>query len=247
MRYDWDAPTYDAVSAPQQRWGQTVVSWLELRGDDRVLDAGCGTGRVTEAVLARLTGGTVIGLDGSPRMLAAARRRLAGYGPALRLVAADLCDPLPLAPASLDAVISTATFHWLPDHDGLFRRLAAAIRPGGQLVAQCGGAGNIASVVKALERVAPGEAYPWTNATPEETSRRLEQAEFTDIETWLSDARTRFRGRAELERFLATVILWPQLQVREKAEWVGFTARVAGQLPGLELDYVRLNIRARRR
>jgi len=102
-------------------------------------------------------------------------------------------------------------------------------------------------VLEALERVAPGEAYPYTFATAEEAARRLEAAGFTDVETWLIDERTSFPSRAELESFLTSVILWPQLRVRDPAEHAGFVARVVDELPAIELDYVRLNIRARHR
>jgi trans-aconitate 2-methyltransferase len=219
MPAEWDAATYDQVSNPQARWGGAVASWLELSGSEIVLDAGCGTGRVTEA---------------------------GPYASRLRLLVADLDHPLPIAPRSLDAVISTATFHWVADHDALFTNLAGAIRPGGQLVAQCGGYGNIASVVRALAAVAPGEGYPWTYATPQETEQRLQRAGFTDTETWLTSEPTRYESREELERFMATVILWPQLRRRDPSQHAAFVKEVAGRLPGLELDYVRLNLRARR-
>ena len=247
MPAEWDAATYDQVSNPQARWGGPVASWLELSGSEVVLDAGCGTGRVTEAVLARLPQGRVIGMDGSPAMVALARNQLGPYAARLRLLVADLGHPLPIAPGSLDAVISTATFHWVADHDALFASLAEAIRPGGQLVAQCGGRGNIASVVRALAEVAPGEGYPWTFATPEETEQRLQRAGFTGIEAWLTPEPTRYESSEDLERFMATVILWPQLRRRDASRHAAFVKDVAGRLPGLELDYVRLNLRARRR
>ena len=244
LRHDWDAATYDRVSAPQVRWGGPVAARLPLAGDELVLDAGCGTGRVTEAVLDRLPGGRVIGLDGSARMVEEARSRLGDGGGRLAFMLGDLRRRLPVAPGQLDAIVSTATFHWLPDHDALFRNLAEALRPGGRLEAQCGGAGNIASVMEALERIAPGEAYPYTFATAEETARRLKAAGFTEIETWLLEERTLFPGREELESFLATVILWPQIKDRDPAEHAGFVVRVVDALPVIGLDYVRLNLRA---
>jgi trans-aconitate 2-methyltransferase len=200
-----------------------------------------------EALLDRLPGGRVIGLDGSARMIREARGRLGDAGGRLAFVTADLRQPLPLRPGCLDAVVSTATFHWLPDHDALFRHLADALRSGGRLEADCGGPGNIASVVAALTRVAPGEAYPWTYPTTDETARRLDAAGFTDVETWLTAERVPFPSRAELENFLGTVLLWPQLRVRDPAEHTAFVARVADELPDMELDYVRLNLGARRR
>jgi trans-aconitate 2-methyltransferase len=202
---------------------------------------------VTEAVLDRLPRGRVIGLDGSARMVEEARRRLGNSDGRLAFMVSDLRRRLPLAPGRLDAIVSTATFHWLPDHDALFHNLAEALRQGGRLEVQCGGAGNIASVTEALERVAPGEAYPHTFATAEETAGRLEAAGFTEIDTWLIEERTPFPSREELESFLATVVLWPQLKDRDPTEHADFVARVVDELPAVELDYVRLNLRATRR
>lgn len=158
---------------------------------------------------------------------------------------ADLRGRLPLADGSFDAVISTATFHWIPDHRALFGELSRILRPGGQLVAQCGGPGNIATVLAALARVAPGEGHPTVYATPEETRQRLLAAGFTDVATWLNPERTPFADRAALEQFLATVVLWPNLAKRDPSQHAAFVAAVADELPACELDYVRLNIQAR--
>jgi len=140
---DWDAATYDRVANPMTTWGTTVLDRLPLRGDERVLDAGCGSGRVTELLAERLPRGSVVTLDGSPAMIEGARSRLARFGTRIEFLVADLERPIPLA-EPVDAILSTATFHWVPDHDALFRNLAAVLRPAGRLVAQCGGAGNIA-------------------------------------------------------------------------------------------------------
>ena len=147
MTRDWNAAAYDRLPIPMTRWGETVLSWLELDGDERVLDAGCGTGRVTAALLDRLPRGEVVALDGSASMIERARERLGEDR--VTYVIADLQEALPIEP-QVDAVLSTATFHWVLDHDALFRNLAAVMRPGAQLAAQCGGEGNIASVEAAL-------------------------------------------------------------------------------------------------
>ena len=246
MPHEWDAATYDAVADPQARWGRAVIGRLQLAGDETVLDAGCGTGRVTAGVVALLPGGRVVALDGSAAMLVQARQRLAASAPRVSFLHADLRQRLPLAPGRLDAVVSTATFHWIPDHGALFGHLAEVLRPGGALVAQCGGAGNIASVYRALHEVAPGEAYPKQYATPELTAERLARVGFTGIETWLHPEPTPYATREDLERFLATVVLWPHLSTRPRAEHAGFVRSVADRLPALELDYVRLNIVARK-
>lgn len=222
-----------------------MVPRLVVAGDETVLDAGCGTGRVTEAVLALLPRGRVVGLDGSAAMAAAAQARLGGQGSRLAFLVADLRRHLPVAAGSFDAIISTATFHWIPDHQALFGELSRILRPGGQLVAQCGGPGNIATVLAALARVAPGEGHPTVYATPEETRLRLLAAGFTDIETWTNPERTPFANRGALEQFLATVVLWPNLRERDPSEHAAFVTAVVDELPACELDYVRLNILAR--
>jgi trans-aconitate 2-methyltransferase len=239
---DWDAASYDRLAAPQSRWGRTVVDRLDLRGDERVLDAGCGTGRVTAMLLERLPGGEIVALDASASMVELARERL-GYDQ-ITYVLADLQESLPVRPP-VDAVLSTATFHWIPDHDGLFRNLASVMRPGAQLVAQCGGRGNIASVEAALHDM--GESFEGRKhyAEPEDTRARLEAAGFADVETWLREEPTRLEA-ADLEPYLATIILGDHVQGMGEDERQRFVHEVAIRLPSGTIDYVRLNITARR-
>jgi trans-aconitate 2-methyltransferase len=243
---DWDGSTYDRIADPMARWGAAVLDRLPLAGGETVLDAGCGSGRVTEQLLERLPSGRVVALDGSPSMLEAARERLAAYGDRVAYVEADLGQPIPLGTASVDAILSTATFHWVPDHDALFAVLARVLRPGGRLVAQCGGAGNVASVVKAA--AVAGETWPgpWMFATAEATAERLRAAGFTDIETWLHPEPTRIEPGEPLRAYLSTVILGAHLERLPADERAAFVARVAARLPDGVIDYVRLNIVATR-
>src|SRR5438105_4644001 len=138
MPRDWDADAYDRLPIPMTRWGIEVVGWLELTGDERVLDAGCGTGQVTRELLRRLPNGSVVALDGSPSMIEQARTRL--DDDRVEFVVHDLLDPLPITP--VDAILSTATFHWVTDHERLLANLASVLRHGGQLAAQYGGRGT---------------------------------------------------------------------------------------------------------
>jgi trans-aconitate 2-methyltransferase len=243
---DWDAGTYDRIADPQARWGADVLDRLRLTGDETVLDAGCGTGRVTERLLERLPRGRVIALDASPSMVAAARERLAGSRDRVTFIVADLGAPLPLAPASVDAILSTATFHWVRDHDALFANLAAVLRPGGQLAAQCGGSGNIARVLAAIRDAGDDWEGPWTFATPDETGQRLEAAGFREIVTWLHDEPTPIEPGEPLREFLRTAILGAHLDRRSPAERDELLAAVAARLPDGVIDYVRLNILASR-
>jgi len=240
---DWDGVTYDRIADPMTRWGATVLDRLPLEGHESVLDAGCGSGRVTERLLERLPAGRVIAADAAPSMLVEARKRLERFGPRVEFLECDLGEALPVGP--VDAVFSTATFHWVADHDALFRNLAGALEPDGWLVAQCGGAGNIAGVRRALADLGETWPGPWTFATPEETAARLSATGFVDIETWLHEEPTVIEPGEPMETFLGTVILRSHLERRPPDERPAFVRSVAERLPASEIDYVRLNIRAR--
>lgn len=249
---DWDGASYDRVSAPQARWGRAVIERLELSGDETVLDAGCGTGRVTEELLAKLPEGRVVALDASPSMLSQAQARLAEAAAAGRVsfVQADLLALSPLllgGAAPLDAVLSTATFHWVTDHDKLFANLHAVLRPGGQLVAQCGGQGNIASVIEAAHSLGVERAGTWLYASPEDTSARLERAGFEVIEVWCHPELASFSDGPGLVEFLSTVCLRETLATMAPAERRPFAEKVAAAMPAPVIDYVRLNMVARAR
>jgi trans-aconitate 2-methyltransferase len=238
---EWDAPAYDRLNAPMNQRGNDAVARLDLRGDETVLDAGCGTGEVTATLLERLPRGRVIALDGSQQMLDAAQERFAG-DERVSFVHADLGEPLPIE-ERVDAIVSTSTFHWVPDHDALFRHLAAALRPGGQLVVDCGGAGNIASVLEVLRELGHVE-HPWTYAGVEETQLRLRAAGFVPEDVRLVPRVSQF-GPDELERFLTSVVL--RTFVMELGPQAGgeLVHEVAARLPGREIHWVRLEIVAR--
>jgi trans-aconitate 2-methyltransferase len=243
---EWDAPAYDRLNAPMTARGNDAIARLDLRGDETVLDAGCGTGEVTATLLERLPHGRVVALDGSRQMLDAARERFAGDA-RVSFVHADLGAPLDaaLAGESVDAIVSTSTFHWVRDHDALFRHLAGVLRPDGQLVVDCGGAGNIEAVVAALRSLGHHD-HPWTYAGVEETEARLRAAGFERLDVRLVPRTTRFASDEELERFLTSVVL--RTFVTELGPQAGgaLVREVAARLPQREIRWVRLEIVARR-
>jgi len=229
------------------RWGTAVLDRLPLEGEEAVLDAGCGSGRVTELLASRLPRGRVVAVDASPSMIDEARGRLARFGNRVSYVVADLGRPLPLGPlAPVDAVLSTATFHWVPDHDALFANLAAVLKEGGRLVAQCGGSGNIASIQTVLAAVGDGWLGDVHFETPEAIARRLAAAGFVEIETWLQPEPTRFERGEPFETYLRTVVLGSHVARLPPNERDAFVSEVAGRLGDPVIDYVRLNITARR-
>ena len=238
---EWNAASYDRVSDPQLAMARDVIDRLDLRGDERVLDAGCGSGRVTEALLERVPDGYVVAVDGSEAMVEQVRERL---GDRVEAFAADLLELTLETP--VDAVLSTATFHWIADHERLFARLHAALAPGGRFAAQCGGAGNIANVVEAIEAVDHPAVHgwsPWNYATPADTSRRLRDAGFKDVWTWLQPWPVEPPDPRE---FFSTVILGSHLERIPADEHAAFVEAVLARVgEPVRVNYVRLNILAR--
>ena len=248
---DWDAATYDRISAPQQAWADEQLSRLELRGDEVVLDAGCGSGKITAILADLVPRGRVYGVDAAPSMAEHARRAL---GDRATIFCQDLVE-LDL-PEPVDAVFSNATFHWVPDHDALFASLARALKPGGQLVAQCGGRGNIDGFRAESNAVAAAEPFaryfvdwrqPWNYATAEETAQRLSAAGFVDVSTWLEPKPTH---PPEPRNFARTVCLVRHLDVIPPELHEEFLDRVMERVIArvgepVVLDYVRLNMVAR--
>jgi trans-aconitate 2-methyltransferase len=242
MTREWDAEAYDRLPIPMTRWGIDVIGRLDLRGDERALDAGCGTGQVTQELLRRLPRGHVIALDGSASMIEAARRRLGAER--VTYLVHDLLEPLPLEP--VDVVLSTATFHWIADHDRLFTNVAAVMAPGGRLEAQCGGRGNIArleAIVRSLGRDEGFDAKRYPG--PEETTERLERAGFVEARCWLQDEPT-VLPEEDLELYLRTVCLGGLIEPMDEDRATVFVREVAQAMPQPMIDYVRLNISARR-
>lgn len=256
---EWDAGTYHRVSAPQVTWGQSVLRRLPLSGSETVVDAGCGSGRLTAELLDRLPTGHVIAVDRSANMLVEAAAHLKPrYGERVRFIQADIQD-LKLA-EPVDAMFSTATFHWVRDHPRLFQTLFSALKPGGWLVAQCGGGPNIARLQRRAEALlesprfrecARGWINPWEFATPEITRQRLASAGFVNIDTSLESAPAAFADAAEFREFVRSVVLRAHLDALPD-EAIGdefmdeITALAAGDDPPFMLDYWRLNLAARR-
>jgi trans-aconitate 2-methyltransferase len=244
---DWDGATYDRISAPQHGWGKEVLQRLSLKGEETVLDAGCGSGRVTELLVERLPRGRVIAVDASPSMVTAARERLGERADVcvMDLRELELDEPL-------DAILSTATFHWIPDHELLFSRLRAALRSGGQLVAQCGGEGNVRRTRAAAEEVSAREPFepfmrgwpgPWNFSSAELAQERLLAAGFKEARCWCYDVVV---YPPEPREFLRSVNLGSHLQrlpMQLREPFVDAVYEIVGER--YRIDYVRLNIDAR--
>src|SRR5262245_11312199 len=230
---NWDARRYHEVAAPHAAWGATVLDRLQLSGDEVVLDAGCGSGRVTATLFERLPQGRVIAADLSPTMLTEARATLAPFGDRVTFVESDLLAIDQAITEPVDAIFSTATFHWIADHAALFKALLAVLRPGGQLVAQCGGGANLQRFMHTADGIAAQPPYRdslqganlWRHQYgAQETERRLLEAGFTDVRVWLEQSPQRFADAPAMEAFAQTVVLSRHVGALPEAQRAPFVA-----------------------
>jgi trans-aconitate 2-methyltransferase len=256
---EWNAALYHQISAPQVSWGKKVLSRILLRSDETVLDAGCGTGRLTRDLLEALPRGRVVALDLSQNMLEAARAYLEPeFAGRVEFLCCDVLH-LPVNQA-FDGIFSTASFHWVRDHPRLFAGLFRVLRPGGWLCAQCGGARNLDRLLGRVQSLMDSPPYaqcfigyesPWEYSDTDTAAQRLRTAGFEDVETSLEEAPTKFPNAEQFEQFVRSVILRnhlerlpaPELQSQFLAE---LTRQAASDDPPFLLDYWRLNLRGRR-
>jgi trans-aconitate 2-methyltransferase len=246
--WSWDAATYERGSDVQEAWAEDVLDRLSLRGDETVLDAGCGSGRVTKRLLERLPRGRVIAVDASEEMVEHARNALTARATVLRsdLTELELDEPV-------DAVFSNAVFHWVHDHDRLFARMRAALRPGGVLVAGCGGEGNVERFLATVYSVAaepPFDRYladferAWCFPGAEETESRLRAAGCVEARAWLEPSDVTPREPADFLRGAPLRCHLQRLPEELHERFVREVLRRCGE--PLRLDYIRLQIEGRR-
>ena len=254
---EWNSAVYHRLSGPQVSWGKRVLERLRLRGDEVVLDAGCGTGRLTADLLQALPDGRVIGIDLSQNMLNSAREHLAQSGARVSLVACDLLH-VPFKPV-FDGIVSTAAFHWVLDHDRLFANLRGVLVRGGWLEAQCGGGPNLvclrsrADALAATSKFAPyftGFREPWLYQDAEAAAATLRRAGFVDVETSVEAAPTQLDDADHYREFVRNIILRRHLENLPNAEARSkfinlMTEQARKDDPPFLLDYWRLNLRGR--
>jgi len=253
---EWNSAVYDRLSGPQVSWGKKVLGRLRLRGDETILDAGCGTGRLTAELLEALPGGRVVAIDLSQNMLTSAREHLLSFGSRINLLACDLLH-LPFEKA-FDGIVSTAAFHWVIDHDRLFENLRGVLLSGGWLEAQCGGGPNVKRLRDRANALAETSKFatcfagfrePWNFEGAESAANTLRRAGFIDVETSVEPALTVLEDAKHYAEFVRNIVLRRHLEqipspLRDEVMNI-LTQQAAGDDPPFSLDYWRLNLRGR--
>lgn len=182
----WDANDYHRSASAQTGWGREVHDRLVLFGDEHVVDLGCGDGRLTAELAARLPRGSVTGVDADPDMIRFAREHHARDNVEFRL--GDVGRFQLDRRAAL--IVSTATLHWVEDHQAVLRRCRAHLDPGGRIHFQMGGRGNCAAILAAAEAIAAQPRWaprlfpfstPWHFQEPEAYLRSLPACGFRPL------------------------------------------------------------------
>ncbi|MBI2724368.1 MAG: methyltransferase domain-containing protein [Chloroflexi bacterium] len=255
----WDAEVYDRIGKPMRRWAQQVIADLDLRGDETVLDAGCGSGSVTFDLLAHLPDGKLYAVDSSAEMIESLTRQLRERGIPNVVPLHQSLTALQL-PEPVDVVFSNAVFHWIPDDPALFGSLFRATKPGGRLRAQCGGYGNNANVLEAVSAVRQNERFSRhlgnfrdtkKYRTPAEAIDSLKRAGWRDVRASLFTAPVPFEGEQEGALYVRTILLRDhvaRLPAELQDEYALAVVRETVRRHGspYTADYVRLDLWAKR-
>lgn len=231
----WDAGDYARVGSFVAELGGAALDLLDPKPGERILDVGCGEGTLTKRVLER--GATVLGIDNSPQMIAAAR---ANGVDALLLAAEDMQFF-----AEFDAAFSNAALHWVLEKEQAARAIFRALKPGSRFAGEMGGEGNLEKLREALDEeliirgyVPPVEASNWY-ASPDEFARVYEAADFDEIDARLIERPTPIEhGVAEwVTTFRRGWLDRAQVPENERAE---IAAAIADRVGSNVADYVRL-------
>jgi trans-aconitate 2-methyltransferase len=259
----WNPADYAANSATQEAWGRELMDRLHLRGHERILDVGCGDGRMTAELARRVPNGLVLGVDSSPEMIRHSRESRPEVG-AANLEFRELDARRLNFSAMFDLVFSNAALHWVDDHPAFLRGAARALKPGGRLVVSCGGKGNAADVFAAMRFVLRQTAWrpffrrmqaPYFFYAPAEYRRWLAEADFFDCQVALIPKTAHYAGAAGLVAWLRTTWL-PYTQRVPEARREEFIATVATRYVAkhppdaggqISIGMVRLEIEAVRR
>jgi trans-aconitate 2-methyltransferase len=257
---EWDSSAYHELSDPQFGWALKVLKRLDvldLGTPERILDAGCGSGRVTAELLRKFPQSHVLAVDASENMVGKARTTLQPFGGRVIVEQRDLLE-LPFS-NTFDLIFSTAVFHWIKDHEGLFSVLFRALRPGGLLFAQCGGGPNLKRLRDRIQQLVMAEKFKqyfrdwerlWEYPVPELTSERLKKAGFTNVFCSLEEAPVSFAEEKPYADFLSAIIIHPYMERLPRSLQLEFKAEIVRQAaldrPPFVLDYWRLNLRGRK-
>ncbi|MGE5634479.1 MAG: class I SAM-dependent methyltransferase [Deltaproteobacteria bacterium] len=263
MKYDWDATTYDRISDAQESWGHKIIELRKWKGNEIVLDAGCGSGRLTKILSIKVPQGKVIAVDSDLSMIRLAKENLAKISN-IQFIKIDISE-IELE-EKVDVVFSNAVLHWILNHKKVFEQFWQILKPGGQLLIQCGGHKNLTKTLSIFTKVRKSKEFynyfcnnkgediwnePWYFAKKEDTEKILQEIGFRNIQVFLENKDAKFSNKEEYFLFIKTIVLLPYLKylpnetLKDKfAKSVIQEIETNAKELQWKLDFVRLNINA---
>ena len=217
----WDANTYDNISNIQEDWANNIIKKREWTGKENLLDAGCGSGRITKILCKIITEGNIYAIDNDPNMIEKAKETFKDIKN-VKVMQADMLDILSLdIPIKFNVIFSNAVLHWILDHHKVLESFYDLLNPEGQLLVQCGGYGNLQKTLSIFDDVKDLPEFSeyfseWkidrNYAKPNETENILKEIGYKDIEVYLTEAPARFNNKKDYSIYLKTVDLRPYLK-----------------------------------
>lgn len=213
----WDAKTYHKISHIQETWAKELISKYEWTGDEVVLDAGCGSGRVTNIIAKTLNKGRIFAVDVDENMIKTAREKY-NHLKNVFFLNSDLLNVE--LPEPVDVVFSNAVIHWIPNHNQLFKKFWDILKPRGKILIQCGGKGNLGKTHGILESIRMKKEFgqyfrnwkhPWNFPSSTETNSILKSIGYRKIHTDLTRKTALFRSFEDYRLFMKTVVMKPYL------------------------------------
>ena len=264
---NWDAENYHRVSTVQESWATELLEKRKIGEYEVVMDAGCGTGRVTGTIANAVKKGMVYAVDIDVNMITKAKENLKDFSN-ITFIKSDISEVR--LPEKIDLVFSNAAIHWVLDHKKLFSNFWELLKPNGELLIQCGGKGNLELVRTILEKLRKSNTFkhyfadwksPWNFASPADVKKTLNDTGFNDTQAQLKKKTAKFENHEEFMLFMKTVVMKPYLAYlpanNNNETWNSFIEEFVNELTknqntdkkadvDLKLQYVRLDITGRK-
>jgi trans-aconitate methyltransferase len=256
----WDAETYDNISTIQEQFALKLIQLRNWTGKEIVMDAGCGSGRVTKILAKEIPNKKIYAIDIDVNMIDKAKDNLSQFEN-VTIINSDLLDlNLQIISSKVDVIFSNAALHWILNHQKLFNTFFELLNQNGQLLIQCGGYGNLKKAISIFNKIKDSEKFKdyfkewkeeWYFPKPSNTEKLLNEIGYNNIKVYLSEASISFVNKSSYSLYLKTVVLGPYLRYipsdNYKEEYLKSILNEIEQ-NHLEmiwnLDYVRLNILA---
>lgn len=214
--HEFDGKKYRQASKHQKEWGSKIISDLKFKGNESVLDLGCGDGVLTKQIADLIPEGKVLGIDSSEGMISAAKELERGN---LSFKQMDI-DSIPFK-EQFDLIFSNATLHWIKDHGKLLRNCHKALKPGGIIRFNFAGHGNCSNFYEVIEGIMSSNPYrkyfesfewPWYMPSIEEYNILLSDTDFREVKLWEENADRFFKDKDEMIKWIDQPSIVPFLK-----------------------------------